>query len=224
MPLHAEGTKSPMIAPEPTAPRDPRESPSSSAAPFSGGTSRPGPSGADEGRSYQPVGTLRGAGVNVDTRVAARVAVVLGLSAIAVVAIVLFVAGHQKNAQISSLQTHGVPIDAKVTGCIGLLGGSGSNGAGYDCTVTYVYGGQHYAEGAPGNDRVLSTGSTIKGVIASDDPALFSTPRTIAGERASAGVYLVPSILAGVFVVLSAVLVVRLRRARSTRTDVPSAS
>ncbi len=203
-----------MIAPEPTAPRDPREAPSPSVAPSPGGT----PPGADPeriGRGKEPVGTLRGAGVNIDTRVAARVAAAVGLLAMAVVAIVLCAAGAQKNAQITSLQAHGVPVDAKVTGCVGLLGGSGSNPAGYDCRASYVYGGQRYTEDIPGNDQPFATGSTVKGIVASDDPALFSTPAALAGEHTSARVYVAPSILASVFVILSVLLFVRWRRACS---------
>ena len=195
-----------MIAPESTAPRDPRDPPPSS------GTPAPGAPASDRPAGAEPVGTLRGAGVNVDTRVAARVAAAVCLLAIAVVAVVLFVAGSQKNAQIKSLQTHGVTIDAKVTGCLGLLGGSGSNGAGYDCTASYVYQGQRYTEDIPGNDQALAAGTTIKGVIASDDAALFSTPPTVAGEHTSARVYLAPAILAGVFVVLSGAWILLWRR------------
>jgi hypothetical protein len=193
-----------MIAPEPMASRDPRAAlpPRDASAP--GGVRR----------IAEPVGTLRGAGVNVDTRRAARVAGLAGLIAIAVVAVVLFVAGYQKNAQITSLQTHGVAVDAKVTGCVGLLGGSGSNAAGYNCTATYEYGGRHYAEGIPGTEQLRATGSTIKGIVASDDPALFSTPAALAAEHTSARVYVVPTVLAALFVVLSAVWLVMWRRGR----------
>jgi hypothetical protein len=167
-------------------------------------------------RGEEPVGTLRGAGVNVDTRLAARVAGLVGLSVIAVVSVVLFVAGHQKNSQIASLQSHGVAIEAKVSSCVGLLGGSGSNGAGYNCTASYDYGGRQYSQGIPGNE-LLATGSTIKGIVASDDPALFSTPASLAGEHTSARVYLAPAILAVLFIVLSAVWFVMWGRRRAER-------
>jgi hypothetical protein len=153
--------------------------------------------------------------VNVDTRRAARVAGVVGLLAIAVAAVVLFVAGYQKNAQITSLQTHGVAVDAKVSNCIGLLGGSGSNNAGFNCTASYEFGGRHYKEGIPGNES-LATGSTIRGIVASDDPALFSTPATLAREHTSARVYLVPAILVALLLLLSVVWLVAWRRSRST--------
>jgi Protein of unknown function (DUF3592) len=153
-----------MIAPEPTAPRDIR-----AASPVPGAPARGGDRSGDE-----PVGTLRGAGVSVDTRLVGRIAALVGVLAVAVAAVVLFVAGYQKNTQITSLQTHGVTVDAKVTGCIGLLGGSGSNDAGYNCTASYEYAGRQYTEGVPGNDRPLATGSTVKGIVASDDPALLA--------------------------------------------------
>jgi hypothetical protein len=204
-----------MIAPEPTAPRDPREA-RSPVAPSPGIGAGPGadPAGRTVRHSAEPVGTLRGAGVNVDTRRAAQAAAVVGLVAVAVVAVVLFAAGYQKNAQITNLKTHGVAVDATVADCIGLLGGSGSNDAGYNCTARYAFDGRNYAEGIPGNGQLLTAGSTVKGVVASDDPALFSTPATLAGEHTSARVYLAPSILAGLVLVLSAGWVVVRRRAR----------
>ena len=49
------------------------------------------------------------------------------------------------------------------------------------------------------------------------DPALVSPAAMVATEHSSAGVFVVPAILGGVFVVLLALLLVRRRRASASR-------
>ncbi len=159
----------------------------------------------------QRVGTLRGAGVQVDAARAARVAIVLGLVVIVVVAVVLLLAGYRKNAQITELRTHGVPVELTVTHCLGLMGGSGSNVAGYACSGTYSYGGRTYAEDVP-DDVLHLPGTKVHGVIVASDPALFSTPETVANEHASTSVYIAPIVLLLVAAGVSAWWIVRIRR------------
>ena len=84
-------------------------------------------------------------------------------------------------------RAHGDPLP-------GLIGGTGSSPAGYECTGTYVYRGRRYFEGVPGSVD-LPVGSTVHGVVASDDPALFSTPRTVATEHASAVRVALPAVV-----------------------------
>jgi hypothetical protein len=154
--------------------------------------------------------------VSVDGRIAGRVAMVVGFVTVATVAVLLLVAGLQKNAQIDSLRAHGVPVEATVTGCVGLLGGSGSNGAGYACSASYTFDGRQYHENLPGSDNV-ATGSTVQAIVASDDPALFSTPSALATQHASARVFLVPAVLFGALVGIVMLVAVRRRRARLQR-------
>ena len=86
-----------------------------------------GGSGSPTGR----VGSLRGAGVDVNGRRVAQVVLGLCLAALAITTAVLFAAGFNKNSQINELQHNGVPVQVTVARCYGLLGGSGSNLAGY---------------------------------------------------------------------------------------------
>ncbi|HMK62757.1 MAG TPA: hypothetical protein VK386_03975, partial [Acidimicrobiales bacterium] len=79
------------------------------------------------------VGTLRGAPVDVDLHLVGRVAAFLGVLVLAFSVIVLFLAGAHRNAQLNLLRQRGVPVTMTVTNCLELLGGSGSNGAGYSC-------------------------------------------------------------------------------------------
>ena len=108
----------------------------------------------------------------------------LAVVALAVVATVLLVAGIRKNAQIDSLRSDPVSVDLTVTRCIALLGGSGSNTAGYECTGTYTVDGRHYTEGVPGS-TLYPVGATVHGIVAASDPGLFSTAGTVAAERAA---------------------------------------
>jgi hypothetical protein len=169
--------------------------------------------GAGDRQSDDPVGTLRGAGVAVDVRRAGRVVAGILVVGLAVLVVVLFVAGARKNAQIGELRDHGVPVDMTVSGCIGLLGGSGSNGAGYSCHGTFTLGGHRYDDPIPGNTP-HSPGDKVAGISVASDPALFTTPKTLRSQHASSGVYLVPAILTAVLALLVAGLVVLGRRRR----------
>src|ERR1700722_7778338 len=92
------------------------------------------PAGSEPGVASEspdrPVTTLRGAGVDVDPRRALQLVIAVCLVALTVVAVVLLLAGMKKNPQAVSLHNHGVPVPVTVSGCLGLLGGSGSNPAG----------------------------------------------------------------------------------------------
>ncbi len=166
------------------------------------------PDGADR------VAALRGAGVSVDTARVGRVAVVVGLGLIVVVAAVLLVAGVRKNEQIDSLKAHPAPVDLTVTNCLGLMGGSGSNAAGYECTGTYVFEGRHYTEGVPGL-VFHPAGTTVSGIVSASDPGLFSTAQTVAHEQASPARVLLPAIVLVVTLAGGAWLLVRIRRRRA---------
>src|SRR5580704_12583142 len=146
--------------------------------------------------------TLRGAGVQVDVRRAGRVIGALCLVGLAVLAVVLLVAGIHKNAQIDQLRNHGVAVNVTVSGCLGLLGGSGSNAAGYACTGTFTLHGHHYREDIPGN-APRSPGTTVRAVAVPADPPLLDTRHAVATEHASAGVFIVPAVLLALLVVLS---------------------
>lgn len=167
-------------------------------------TSEPAASGA-------PLTTLRGAGVDIDVRKAGRVVVAICLVALAALVVVLFVAGVHKNAQTNRLRQHGVRVTVTVSGCLGLLGGSGSNSAGYACQGTFTLDGHRYRESIPGN-ALRPPGTKVRAVAVSGAPPLLSTARAVATDRPSAGVFVVPSILLLTLVVLVGALVFSRRR------------
>jgi hypothetical protein len=158
-----------------------------------------------------PLTNLRGARVEVDPRRARRLIVGVLLVALAVVAIVLLVAGLKKNNQESTLRHHGVPVSVTVTSCTGLLGGSGSNLAGYACKGTYTFDGHDYDQSIPGTG-LLHSGQVVQGVIVSSDPALLSTPAAVAGQGASDNVFIAPVTLFLAFLIVLVVAVLSYRR------------
>ncbi len=147
-------------------------------------------------------------------RLVGRVTLYLCLASVAVLAVAFFVTGARKNAQITSLREHGVPVEVTVTNCIGLLGGSGSNDAGYACRGTYVVDGRRQYEAIPG-DTLYSAGTKIRGITVADDPGLLSTAADVAGEHASWRDFVTPTVL--LVVLAGLLLVLGLRRRRLLR-------
>jgi hypothetical protein len=174
-----------------------------------------------------PLTNLRGAGVDVDVRRVGQVVIGICLVGVAVLAVIQLVAGFQKNAQINSLRNNGVPVQIRVSGCMGLLGGSGSNAAGYECRGTFTLDGRTYTENLPGN-TLLTPGTTLQGVSVPGDPALVSTRGIVAASHPSWTVFTVPVILFALLAAILGLLFVRRRRVRGTyradriRTGSPS--
>ena len=168
----------------------------------------------------EPTVALRGASVDVDVRRIGRVLSIVAVVGLGITVIALYVAAFQRNSQITELRDHGVPVQVTVTSCIGLMGGTGQNAAGDVCSGTYTVAGHRYNVVLPGTD-LQQRGAVIAGVVAANDPTVFSTKVIVAGERPSPRVYLLPTILLVIEVVLI-VLVVRswrTRRKGSAATD-----
>ena len=79
-------------------------------------------------------------------------------------------------------------------GCLGLLGGSGSNAAGYSCRGTYTLDGQRYYRRAAPGPRLHRPGSTVAAVAVPGDPGPRLSPASMvdAPKHSSAGVFVVP--------------------------------
>lgn len=162
------------------------------------------------GGGEAPVAKLRGAGVDVDVRRVGRVVVTLCLLGLAVLVTVLFVAGARKNAEITSLHQHGVPVAVSVTNCLGLMGGSGSNLVGYQCSGTFTLDGRRYSEPIPG-DAFHSTGAMLRAVAVPSDPGLIATTSDLAKEHTSDGAFVLPAVLLVVLLLALGLVVVRRR-------------
>jgi hypothetical protein len=159
------------------------------------------------------ISTLRGASAAVDARRAAQVVIGVVLATLAVLGIVFIVVGINKNDQINELKDHGVPVTYVVSKCLGLLGGSGSNGAGYSCQGSYTVDGRRYFENLPGSS-LYAPGDRVKAISVRSDPTLLSTPAILNSEHASASVYILPAVLLGACALLVIAIVLRRRRHR----------
>jgi hypothetical protein len=163
-----------------------------------------------------PVSMLRGARIEIDGSRVGRVLAAAALTALAAFAVLFFVVGAHKNAQITELRLHGVPVELTVTKCQGLMGGSGSNLAGYSCTGTFGFGGRRFDEPIPGN-AVYGPGTRLRAVTASNGSGLFAPAGVLAGEHSSGKVFILPAALALVFVLLAACVLLRRRHPRPGR-------
>jgi hypothetical protein len=168
-----------------------------------------------EGPPGEPLSTLRGAGagLRVDTRRVGRVIVGILMVALAVLVVGLFLSGAHKNAQITKLHQDGVPVTITVSGCEGLLGGSGSNAAGYTCRGSFTLDGRRDNEAIPG-DTLHPPGTRLRGVSVPGDPALVTTAGALAGEQSSGKVFILPAVLLAVLVLAAGTLVIRRRSRR----------
>ena len=153
-------------------------------------------------------------------RKAARVALGLVLVTLAVLVVVFVVVGIDKNRQIDQLRRHGVPVTFTVSGCQGLLGGSGSNGAGYACRGTYRLDGHTYDVPLPGT-AFYAPGATVRAVAVPGSAGLVSPVRIVDSEHASWTVFVLPAVLFVVLVLVggAVLLVWRRRRATPDRAD-----
>ena len=157
----------------------------------------------------QPVTTLRGATVNVDIRRAGQVVVAFCLVALAATGSILLVAGVKNNDQINNLRHNGVPVTVTVDHCLGLMGGTGAQGAGYSCTGSYTLGGRVYHQAIPGL-AFHAPGSNVQGVAVPSDPRLLSTPDQLARRHVSWKVFIIPGLL--LVIVVAVLIALGLRR------------
>ncbi len=163
------------------------------------------------------VAPLRGAEVQIDGRRVVAVVVAIVLVTLTVLVVVFTAIGIHKNRQINHLHDRGVAVTLTVTSCQGLLGGSGSNGAGYSCRGTYELGGHRYNELLPGT-AFHAPGATIPSVAVPGDPALISPVSVVDSEHASDTVYILPGVLLVILVAFAGALLLR-RRTKSSRGD-----
>jgi hypothetical protein len=164
--------------------------------------------------SEAPVSTLRGAGAQVDGHTVAKVVLGLVVATLAVLVVVFVIVGTDK---INELRGQGVPVTFTVTSCQGLLGGSGSNGAGYACRGTYHLGGHTYNQSLPGT-AFFAPGATVHAIAVPSDPGLVSPVTIVESEHASWKVYILPVILfVGLVLIVGAIMLRRRARRRSTQ-------
>jgi hypothetical protein len=186
-------------------------------SPYRAGQS-PADDDADLSTDSGRVGTLRGATVSFNPRRLVQGVLGLVMVTLAATAIVLTVAGLHSNDQINRLHTQGQPVTVTVTGCLGLLGGSGSNAAGYSCRGSYQLNGHVYQEQLPGS-TFYRPGTAVPSIAVPSDPALVSPVAIVNAQKASNDVFIAPIVLG---VILLGMIAVLLRRNHPKRRVSPT--
>ena len=134
--------------------------------------------------SADVVATLRGAEVSRVRRRYARVAGIVTLLAVLVVSVLTLVSAMNDNARVERLKSHGVAVSITVTGCLGNLGGSGSNVVNYTCRGHYELDGVSYHEVIGSMDRAVAIGAVVSGVV---DPSNHSYAVLASAARVARG-------------------------------------
>lgn len=111
------------------------------------------------------------------------------------IVIVSFISAATDNARIERLKFHGVSVTVTVIDCVGNIGGSGSNAAGYTCRGTYRVDGVHYREIIGSKTTLSPPGSTVRGVADPARPSTVELASAVTSSSTSESAYIVPSLL-----------------------------
>lgn len=164
------------------------------------------------------ISSLRGAAPGTIGRTFWLLAATVGLAVFAVVLVVNFLSVASDNSRIDRMKSHGISVNVTVTGCIGNIGGSGSNVSGYTCRGDYSLGGITYHEVIGSLSTLAASGTTVQGTV---DPTRHSTVElssAVKSSKVSSSGYVAPGLLSIVLVGLALALV------RVTRTNRRSTS
>jgi hypothetical protein len=123
--------------------------------------------------------------------------ILLGILAVGlgVVIVVGFLAAGSDNARTTRLKTQGIHVQVTVVDCIGNLGGSGSNGAGYTCQGTYRADQRTYREVIGSMASFAKPGTVVAGVVDPSHPSTVVVASAVASSSTSATPYVVLIVL-----------------------------
>lgn len=154
--------------------------------------------------------SLRGPEVsNIGRRFWITVAAIM-LALLATIVTVSFVSAVNDNSRVERLKTHGVSAIATVTDCVGNIGGSGSNAAGFTCHGTYRLDGVQYQEVIGSKTTFSTPGSRVMVVADPTRPSTIEIASAVATSSSSSTVYVVPTLLAFLCGVLAFIFVRRI--------------
>ncbi len=165
----------------------------------------------------QRVGALRGSSAVGIGRSFWVYAGALGLLIIAAAVVISFVSASNDNARIDRMKSHGIAVTVTVDSCIGNLGGSGSNGAGFTCHGDYRVDGVTYHEPIGSLQTFSAPGTRVSAVVDPSQHGTVVVSSAIRRSSASNGVYLAPGLLAAAFLLLVAFYLRVVRRSRRRR-------
>jgi len=121
-------------------------------------------------------------------------------------------ANEQNNARLTRLQHHGIMTQVTIRSCIGNLGGSGSNAAGFTCTGTYLVDGIHEVVTVNGLVTFQAPGSKVTGVVDPSNLSYVATATSVAHDRTTSPPVVATSAL-GLLIAVTGFDILRRRRA-----------
>ena len=140
------------------------------------------------------------------------------LAIFTVVVIVSFISASNDNSRIDRLKSHGISAVVTVTGCVGNIGGSGSNAAGYTCQGSYRINGVRYVETIGSLSTMTIQGTKVKGVADPERPSTIELASALATSSTSSSVYVAPMLLA-LLVIFLALVFFRYQRLERTKSQ-----
>jgi hypothetical protein len=168
----------------------------------------PTPVGSTPNRTY-----IRGVrAVEGDAGHVLRVLVGLCLLALIGLAIALTISAASQNSRLDQLRHQGVPVEATVTGCLGISSGIGMGVEYWECRGSYVLDGHHYNEVIGGSRAHLQDGEKVPAIAVPGHPTLLSTATGVAKKSSSWTPYITSMILGGVSLISVPGYVLWLRR------------
>lgn len=154
-----------------------------------------------------------GGGANVGHRRVGGIVLAVCAVVLAVTAIVLTISTSHQNANADLLRRHGVPVEATVTGCVGISSGVGMGIVYWQCRGSYALGGGTFTAVLAGNRSLLDAGQKIQAVAVPGHPSLLSTSAAVSDGESGRSSYAAPVALAAVAAAIVGVLLVWRRRA-----------
>ncbi len=171
--------------------------------------------------SHERVASLRGAqAASLGRRFWLRAATV-GLIVFAVALAVSFVSALNDHSRIDRMKAHGLPVSVTVSNCVGNMGGSGSNVAGYVCRGTYAVEGVKYDEIISSMTAFASPGTHVRAIADPSQHGYVALASAVRNATSSPSAFVVLVILAVVLFILVALLLRLWRRASNDDTPKP---
>jgi hypothetical protein len=155
-----------------------------------------------------------GAGIAVDSRRVVQVAVLGCLAALAVLTITLGLGAWHEVSQNHRMQSHGVAVNVRVTGCVGTATGTGITVNGFVCRGSFVLNRGRYDETIRGSSTLWPVGSVVAGKVDPDSPGTLFTAAAVSNPPSSWQVFARALASGAVLVVLGMAAVWWQRRRR----------
>lgn len=150
-------------------------------------------SGAGAGGPYLRGGSV----VPLEGRRLGRALGVLGLTVVAVIAVILTVDAARNALVMHHLDTRGQKVQVTVTGCLGRASGTGITPVGYTCRGGFTLRGHRYRAVIQGSSRRHPSGETLSAITDPRDPRVLFTIGSLARAPSPGRGFILPAALFG---------------------------